>query len=166
MSVLEFTLLSFPRIAYQQQTLRIPERKAVALLCYLALEETPQRRDFLAALLWPDSDDEHARGVLRKVLVRLREILPDQGVLLTDRSTLALRADYSSDWHQLKVAAREPSRYSLAQLEETAKLYRGELLENLNLEDSPRFDGWLQQKREQALQTQDRLLEHLGCVDI
>ena len=47
------------------------ERKAAALLAYLALEGVTPRR-VLAGLLWPDSGEVQARTNLRKVLLRLK----------------------------------------------------------------------------------------------
>lgn len=164
MEILEFTLFGSPKVVYQNQLLKFPERKGLALLCLLALEPAPQRRERVASLLWPESIDERARGVLRKVLLRLREILPDEGVefLLSDRSTLALAPNHSSDWHRLRAAVQQPHSYSLSQLRELTGPYQGQFLENLEFDDTGEFNQWLGLRREQALETQDRLLEHLA----
>jgi len=47
--------------------------KARALLAYLAVEaDSPQRRDALAGLLWPDQSQRKARQNLRQALSHLR----------------------------------------------------------------------------------------------
>lgn len=164
MEILEFTLFGAPKVVYKNQLLKFPERKGLALLCLLALEPIPQRREQIASLLWSDSTDERARGALRKVLVRLREILPNKEdeFLLFDRSTLALAHVHGSDWQRLRAAVQQPDSYSLSQLQALADLYQGQFLENLEFDNNDGFNQWLRLKREQALETQDRLLEHLA----
>ncbi|MEZ4678397.1 MAG: hypothetical protein R2932_29690 [Caldilineaceae bacterium] len=49
--------------------------KARALLAYLALEPREHARTELAALLWPEIGDQHARTNLRNTLYRLRQSL-------------------------------------------------------------------------------------------
>jgi DNA-binding SARP family transcriptional activator len=44
--------------------LAVDTRKAVALLAYLAVTARPASRASVAALLWPESGDEEARGAL------------------------------------------------------------------------------------------------------
>ena len=53
------------------------EPKDALLLAYLAIEgPTPRAR--LASLLWPDVDDERARGNLRQRLLRLKPRRPSR----------------------------------------------------------------------------------------
>ena len=54
---------------------RVDTRKALAILVLLAVEGRPYAREELAAILWPDSDDESARGALRRTLSVLRGAL-------------------------------------------------------------------------------------------
>src|SRR6266540_625075 len=67
--------------------------KVRALLVYLAVEaERPQRREALAALLWPEQPNQAARNNLRRALLTLRAAIDDQTAhppfLLTTRHTL------------------------------------------------------------------------------
>lgn len=65
-------------------------RKDLALLAYLA--NTPcesHRRTQLAALLWPQSDENRGRESLKQALLRLRRALPE-GMVSTDRHTACL----------------------------------------------------------------------------
>ena len=70
----------------------VDTRKALAILALLAVERRPFARDELAALLWPESDDESARGALRRTLSVLRAALDDRWVRV-GRSTVALDTD-------------------------------------------------------------------------
>src|SRR5262249_8575550 len=69
--------------------------KAHALLAYLAIRPGQTHpRDKLAALLWGSTDDEHARGNLRRALFDIRQAV--RGVspepLVIDGKTVALSA--------------------------------------------------------------------------
>ena len=44
--------------------------KAIALLAYLVLTETSQRRETLIGLLWPESDQAHGRAAAPAHAVR------------------------------------------------------------------------------------------------
>ena len=61
-SQLTLSLLGPPHIARDGMPLQVDTRKAIALLAYLAVVGAPQRRDTLATLLWPDSDQPGARA--------------------------------------------------------------------------------------------------------
>ena len=61
-------LLGPPRIEQAGHAVDFDTRKAPALLAYLALTGQPQPRETLATLLWAETDDEHARGSLRRTL--------------------------------------------------------------------------------------------------
>src|SRR5216110_255129 len=72
---------------------RLPRRKAEALLTYLALPPgRAHSRDKLATLLWGDTGEDQARQSLRQALAALRQALPrkPRPVLLTDHDTVAL----------------------------------------------------------------------------
>ena len=53
--------------------------KRAALLTYLAIAKPRgfHRRDTLLALLWPELDQEHARGALRQALYLIRRSMTD-----------------------------------------------------------------------------------------
>jgi len=54
-----------------------------SLLAYLLLHwDSPQSRQYLAYLLWPDLTDAQARSQLRKLFYRLRRDLPGADVYL------------------------------------------------------------------------------------
>src|SRR5258706_63349 len=57
----------------------VDTRKALAIVALVAAEGRPFARDELAAMFWPDADDEAARGALRRTLSALRSALGDAG---------------------------------------------------------------------------------------
>jgi DNA-binding SARP family transcriptional activator/pimeloyl-ACP methyl ester carboxylesterase len=126
--------------------LRLPTRKAQALLAYMALRPDPaHHRDSLAALLWPDRSDEQARASLRHALYELRRALvASPAVLLTEGDTVTVDAGLID----LDVAAftrllREDTPEALGQ---AAALYRGDLLAGLSLTEEP-WEAWLREER-------------------
>lgn len=53
-------------------------RKAMGLLAYLAFGKRAYNRDILAAVFWPDHDQVHAQGSLRRLLSDLRRQLGEE----------------------------------------------------------------------------------------
>ena len=72
MTQLIIRLLGAPGIERDAAPVTVDTRKAIALLAYLAVSGRSQTREALAALLWPDYDDQHARAALRRTLSALR----------------------------------------------------------------------------------------------
>ena len=75
---LSFRLLGLPELSLQGHPLRFGIKKQLALLCYLAAEGGRRPRRELAELLWPGSEERHARGDLRSVLSKLRTSLREE----------------------------------------------------------------------------------------
>src|ERR687893_582303 len=76
---LSLRLLGPPEARLCARGLRFGTRKALALLCYLATEGGKHPRRKLAELLWPRSNERHARTDLRSTLSRLRKALGEGG---------------------------------------------------------------------------------------
>jgi len=141
-----------------------------ALLAYLVLHrETPQPRQHLAFLFWPDSTEAQARNNLRQALHQLRHTLPDADrFLYADVTTLCWRFDaaFSLDVANFTSAlamANEAERIAnqtavRAALEQAVNLYRGDLLPSC-------YDEWIaperERLREQSLQVLERLIRLL-----
>lgn len=120
-----------------------PEMRArpvrLALLVYLALEREATR-DRVMALLWPESDQEHARQALRQTLYALRQDLGEDWIEAnhdTLRATAALTADATD--LLAAVDATEPRR--------VADLYRGAFLAGYHLAESQPLQLWCDQWR-------------------
>src|SRR5712691_1264890 len=77
MSQLRVAVLGGPRVWHGDSVLTFPTRKALALFVYLVVEGGRHSREKLAALFWPDSDQSHARAMLRYTLAGIRRTLRD-----------------------------------------------------------------------------------------
>jgi DNA-binding SARP family transcriptional activator len=136
-------------------------------LAYLLLNAgTPQRRERLAGLLWPDTSDENARHNLCTELWRIRKALgsrddADHDYLLTEDLTITFNPEAQCwlDVNQLQRCTSTDG--SLDDLIGQLVLYQGELLPGF-------YDDWivLERERLQALFERDmkRLLERL-CAE-
>jgi DNA-binding SARP family transcriptional activator len=137
---LEIRVLGPLEIHIDGAPIRVDTRKALAIVALLAVEARPYARDELAAMFWPESDDESARGAFRRTLSVLRSALGDRW-LHADRATVALTAtdDVRLDLALLDQAAARGDRDGL---EAAAALARGPFLAGFSLRDSPDFDDW------------------------
>jgi DNA-binding SARP family transcriptional activator/peptidoglycan hydrolase-like protein with peptidoglycan-binding domain len=125
----------------------IPIRKGKALLAFLALNPgKAAARSKLAGLLWGDRSDTQANASLRQTLTVLRKALvpvQDQ-VLHADRESISIDSaavGLDAVLFQDLIASGTPS-----DLEKAVSLYRGELLDGLDLPD-PGFQDWLEEER-------------------
>ena len=74
--MLEIRILGQFELRREGAIVQLPSRPAQSLLAYLALSAgTAHRREKLAGLLWPDSDDDNARNSLRHALWRIRKAI-------------------------------------------------------------------------------------------
>jgi DNA-binding SARP family transcriptional activator len=122
--------------------LRAPP-KVVPLWAYLLLHRSvPVARDTLAAILWPDETEAHARANLRRHLYHLQRALPpappDRPWLLSDAETIRWNPTVDS-W--LDVAEFERLSQADDCLADAVALYAGDLLEHV-------YDDWLFYERE------------------
>ena len=128
--------------------LRLRARKTQALLAYLALPAgQAHSRDKLAALLWGDGSQHHARGRLRETLFVLRRTLApaDPPCLDASNETVALTAD-SVDVDAVAFERLVETGGAVA-LGHAVDLYRGDLLEGLEFRGAL-FEDWLMAERE------------------
>jgi predicted ATPase/DNA-binding SARP family transcriptional activator len=132
-------------------------RKALALLCYLALRGQPVSRAHLADLLWGDKTEAHGRGNLSRVLNNLSHFLP--GSLQTGRDDVRLERGSL----QLDLSAFEEltTRGDAESLAAAAELYRDEFMAGLQLDDCPDFEIWMVTERERCRQQVASVLECL-----
>ncbi len=126
----------------------LPQRKAQALLAYLAVPAGQFRaREDLATLLWGDADDAGARNSLRQTLFLIRRALPGAGAdhLTVRRDAVALEPATV----QIDVARfeRRVAEGTLDALEGALALYRGDFLQGFAL-DEPGFEEWMTRERE------------------
>ncbi len=123
--------------------------KRAALLTYLAIA-IPRgfhRRDKLLALLWPELDQEHARGALRQTLHLIRRSMTDGALLAEGDDKIALDRDVF--WCDAVAFERLLDE---GRLEEALALYQGDLLEAFHLSGCVEFERWLEDERRRLKQ--------------
>ena len=146
------------KVSLDGQAIEIPSRPVQSLLAYLILNAgTAYRREKLAGLLWPDSDESSGRQNLRQTLWRLGKAI-GKDYFITDKISVSFnaQADYTLDVAVLQDEITE--RSSTDQLIAGVSVYSGVLLPGF-------YDEWvlLEQERLQAIY-EDRmqmLLERL-----
>ena len=150
---LTLRLLGPPLVELDGEPVHLGRHKAVALLAYLALTRQPHARDALATLLWPELDQSHARGQLRRTLSLLNRTLGGQW-LAVDRET-AEWAPGAEAWIDVEILRERlaacavhghPPEQTRAEcvplLAGAVDLYRDGFLAGFTLPDAPAFDEW------------------------
>jgi non-specific serine/threonine protein kinase len=137
-----------------------------ALLAYLVLHrDTPQSRQRLAFLLWPDSSEAQARTNLRQLIHALKQALPQADQFVhSDAQTLQWRpnAPYRldvSEFTEVLAQADAPEEQNdlhavRVALEQAIPLYGGDLLPSC-------YDDWIMPERERLRQAFTGALERL-----
>jgi DNA-binding SARP family transcriptional activator len=133
------------------------QRRPLALLLLVATGgNRGVSRDKLMSLLWPESDDEHARSALRQTLHSLRRDLglPELFVGTTDlRLNAAL---LPSDVAEFDAAiAHGDSQRAVA-------LYAAPLADGFHLSKAPEFERWLEDERRLRAQQFATAIERLA----
>jgi len=179
-------LLGPPEAYRDGEPLSFRTRKAFALLCYLAAEGGTHRREKLATLLWPESEEKKARTTLRSVLADVRGVLGAGGAtddehLLIARDSLGFRAEAGADLDLtvLRSAyglARDSAgiarpdgkqrRELLGQLRKGSEAYRGGFLEGFYLDDAPEFDHWAGLEREGWRRRAEAIFDRLSELEL
>lgn len=172
MPALRLFLFGPLRIESDDREVEIQRRKAKALLIFLAVTRVRHRRETLAALLWPESDQRGAHGSLRRYLSELNRALGGDWID-ADRETIGLReeAPLWLDTEQFQQHLAELQNHPHAAdavcpacippLTEAAALYRGDFLEGFSLSDCHQFDEWQFLQAEELRRSFARLLDRL-----
>lgn len=158
---LSIRLLGPLEVAVAGRLIVVDTRKALAIVALVAAEGRPFARDELAAMFWPEADDEAARGALRRTLSALRTAGGGSGLLI-ERTRVALDPSTSSvDLADLERLAASPRRVDL---EAAAALARGPFLAGFALRDSPVFDDWQAARTVRVERTVGELLDRLAVA--
>ena len=148
MAPLQLVLLGGFHASAAGQEIDVPGRKERALLAFLAIPAGEARsRDKLAGLLWSDRGDSQARESLKQAVFKLRKSLDcvRPSPLLADREFVSLeKAAVTVDVAEFEQLIGEGTMEALAR---AAALYRGDLLDGLDLRDAA-FDEWLLMERQ------------------
>jgi DNA-binding SARP family transcriptional activator len=96
---LHVNLMGPPEVRLGDRSLAFPTPKTLVLLIYLALADGQQPRELLAALLWPESNQDRSYASLRNTLGHLKSVLRDvrgltqSSYLSVTHNALALNPD-------------------------------------------------------------------------
>lgn len=132
---MRIALFGAPRIEAGGREVAFETRKALAIIAFLALEGGRQPRERLAAMLWPEADEERARGALRRTLSAIRtSAVGDR--LDADTTTACLDDSVDVDVRRFR-ALRASGKHDQA-----VSLYAGDLLAGFSLRDAPPFEEW------------------------
>lgn len=150
------------KVVLDGEDLPLPaSRKTRALLAYLALTGTPQRRDRLCELLWENPDDP--RGALRWSLSKLRPLANRDDVrrLEADRERIWLDPErVNVDFHLAQACATaeviDPAAFATV-WERASTL----LLDDCELPNQPAFAAWLTHQRNEAARLRIKLARRL-----
>ena len=132
---LTITLFGTPRVARGGREIAFDTRKALAILAVLALEPGKHPRERLAAMLWPEADEERARGALRRTLSAIRTSAVGE-LLEADTSAASLDDGVEVDVLRFR-ALRTADKH-----EQAVAVYGGDLLAGFSLRDAPQFEEW------------------------
>ncbi len=136
---LQVRLLGPLEVIVGGRPLVVDTRKALAIVALVAAEGRPFAREELAAMFWPDADDEAARGALRRTLSALRTAIGPVGFVI-ERARVSM--DPATSHVDLAELERLATSDRLADLETAATLARGPFMAGFALRDSPDFDDW------------------------
>lgn len=154
MAHLMLGFLGDPQVEVDGVPVKLARHKALALLALLAMTGRPQPREALATLLWTEYDAPSALAYLRRAVWEIGRTIGKEW-LVAERETLSLppSANLWLDVDQFRrrvsrLPAEPVSTTRLAELEEAIRLYRGDFLAGLTVDDAPGFEAWQIQEAE------------------
>lgn len=171
MSHLKLYLFGPPRIEKNGRPLELKLRKGLALLAYLAVEEQSYSCDTLAAMFWPDSNQNGARASLRRMAYEVNQALGGDIIQFT-AETVSL-ADDAGIWLDTAVFRRRIACMNgqgpdtplppgcFDGLTEAADLQFHTFLAGFSLHDCPEFEEWQFFQSESLCQSLLRVLQTL-----
>lgn len=156
-------LFGAPRLERDGAVVKIPQRKALALLAYLAATGKVYARDTLATLFWPEHSQSAARLALSRRLYDLNKCLPP-GALALEAETVAWAGDLWLDVAEFAAALMAHptvTQANLPALQAAVDLYTADFLAGFTLPDCPDFDDWQAFQSESLRRTLRSTLEKL-----
>jgi DNA-binding SARP family transcriptional activator/TolB-like protein len=162
---LTFRLLGPLELSRGGDVVKLPaSRKVRALLGYLVLASRPVPRTQICELLWDIPNDP--RGELRWCLSKIRGLLDQDGRKRVIADGTSIRLDLTDCVVDTLEVTRAPEhgiqKLGVERQRELAALFKGDLLEGLEIARSPMFDAWITAERRRFRGIQTVLLEHLS----
>lgn len=163
-SALSIALLGDLAVVRDGQALPLPASKRTrALLGYLVATARAHTRAALCDLLWEGPDDP--RAALRWSLTKLRAVVDDVAARRLQADRERVEFDAGGAWVDITQVSRAlaggTAGLSIGELEELARLLRGEFLEGLDLPACWRFHHWCVGERERCGQLRRDVLSAL-----
>ncbi len=167
-STLDIRLFGGLEVRRDGKNVALPQsKKTRALLGYLILKGTPQRRDALCELLWEIPDDP--RAALRWSLSKLRAVVNDDENerLTADRERVAFEcAGATIDYVCAEKACAAGLENTPSEtLRDLCGSCAGTLLAGLDLPSQPAYESWRLGVQERARQLHLRILDELIARD-
>ena len=157
MAGLRIFLYGPPRFELDGSPSTIKERKAIALLVYLAVSATRHSRDALAAMLWPKQSQSAARASLRHALWSLKAAGLGETIDI-EQDKIGIHPSYWLDVIEFNKRLNDHRQHGhnpgvvcslcLTYLTDAINLYTDDFLAGFTLRDSPQFDDWQYYQRE------------------
>ena len=156
------------RLLWNGETVDLPpSRKVRGLLGYLAVSGRKHRRDHLSDLLWAESLDP--KGSLRWALSRLRAVFDkieqdesQRWRIVADRDAVQLEcAGGTVDFLEAKKSLSHPADFSLSDLIDVEKKFKGRQFSGLEMLDQPSFEAWRVRQADEAEDLYSKLLHVL-----
>jgi DNA-binding SARP family transcriptional activator len=127
---------------------------AQRLLAFLALDERPLLRAYVAGSLWPESEERHAAGSLRSALFKLRRSAP---------ALVELKSGHIELSHEMSVDVRDAIALCHRLLDHAPFVPDDADIVRLSLDLLPDWtDDWLGMEREHFRQLRLHALEELS----
>jgi len=163
---LALRVFGVPACVAQGRDVRLPLKRAFALLAYLAFNSGPVPRAHLAAMLWPDAGEALGRTRLRRLLYTV-EGAAGGPLFRSDGDDLALRAQAVetdalrfAQWARRVVAAASIDDATLAEARPWIERARRPLMQGVAF-GSALFDDWLEAATIEHEHLLARLLERV-----
>ena len=153
MPSLSVKLFGHPIITIGDKPTEIKRRKGLAIIAYLAATGEVQGREFLATLLWPESDQSRSRAGLRSALFSINKSEMSEW-LMVDKEFISLELGSADQVDVLTfsrlLAEVDSHQHSLGELcescfsrlETAVGLYTDDFLAGFTLENAPSYDEW------------------------
>ena len=156
---LNIHLLGQFKLTAGDQEIDLPSRPAQTLFAYLVLNAgVTHRREKLASMIWPESNETNARSYLRQALWRIRKSLGSYSVHDEDYlsiSDISITFKSVSDyWLDAELLLSPVTSKPVEEMIEVVSLYRGELLPGF-------YEEWIILERDRLEAAYHQKMNHL-----